>query len=93
MSKKQTDTLREFTVKEALVWSDKHRKLKGEGARAVHIKQLISLVLDEAIKALPEEEREIEPNWDKGDEIGKAFVELGRNQAIQQSKKNIEELR
>ena len=31
-----------LTVKGALAWSDKHRKLKGEGVRVVHIKGLLA---------------------------------------------------
>lgn len=36
----------EITVREALAWSDKHRKLSnGEGVRVVHVKQLLERAL------------------------------------------------
>ena len=41
--------LKELTVREALVWSDKHRSLSNaEGVRAVHIKQLLKSAVKEA---------------------------------------------
>ncbi len=51
--------MNKLTVKQALAWSDKHKKLKGEGARVVHIKQLIARAVKSALDAVELEEKEV----------------------------------
>ena len=42
------EILRKLTIKEALMWSNKHRMLSdNEGVRVVHIKQLLEKVFNE----------------------------------------------
>lgn len=45
--------IKEFTVKQVLAWSDKHRALSdNEGVRVVYIKQLLTEAIAEATKEL-----------------------------------------
>lgn len=39
-----------FKIKDALRWSDKHKLLTSEGARVVHIQQLLLMILGDDIK-------------------------------------------
>lgn len=48
-----------ITIGEALAWSDKHRKLSGDGVRVVHIKQLLTKYLSDLHTALKAKEDEI----------------------------------
>jgi len=50
---------KDLTVKEALKWSDKHCKLKGEGVRVVHIQQLLENERNRIVEKLKRMKREV----------------------------------
>lgn len=46
---------KEITLEQALAWSNKHRQLTSDGARLVHIKQLLQLHSSSQLKQIREE--------------------------------------